>query len=82
MLLFSSFVHSFPDSGILLLSGAFFVYASITLVAFVFFYFTIPETKGYSIEEVEMLFMTKNKQTPADEAKIVEELFPATSVKF
>lgn len=39
--------------------GAFYIYAVITAIAFVVFWKFIPETKNCSIDEVEMLFMSK-----------------------
>lgn len=39
--------------------GAFFLYASITIISFFIFLYFVPETKGLPIEEVENLFRTK-----------------------
>lgn len=43
------------------IGGAFFLFAGFGVLALVFFYFFLPETKGKSLEEVEMLFGKKEK---------------------
>lgn len=64
--------------------GAFWLYAVFTIIAFIFIYFLVPETTGYSIDEVccsfckncmrcmfqvEMLFMNKRQRNLAMEAR-------------
>lgn len=41
------------------------MYGVVTIIALVIFYVFIPETKDYSIEEIELLFMNKRKLTMA-----------------
>lgn len=41
------------------IGGAFFMFAGVALVAWWFFFFLLPETKGKSLEEIEIIF-TKN----------------------
>ncbi|CAN0861972.1 Probable polyol transporter 6 [Linum grandiflorum] len=38
------------------IGGAFFMFAGVSVVAWVFFYFVFPETKGRSLEDMEELF--------------------------
>ncbi|CAI5450359.1 unnamed protein product [Caenorhabditis angaria] len=42
--------------------GAFWLYAVFTICAFLFIYFLVPETTGYSIDEIEMLFMSQKER--------------------
>uniref|UniRef100_A0A8R1EJW8 MFS domain-containing protein n=2 Tax=Caenorhabditis japonica TaxID=281687 RepID=A0A8R1EJW8_CAEJA len=46
--------------------GAFWLYAALTVLAFIFILFLVPETKGYSIEEVETLFMSNKNRNQAN----------------
>lgn len=44
------------------IGGSFFMFAGISVLAWVFFYISLPETKGKSLEEMEMLF-SKNARS-------------------
>uniref|UniRef100_A0A0K0CVU2 MFS domain-containing protein n=1 Tax=Angiostrongylus cantonensis TaxID=6313 RepID=A0A0K0CVU2_ANGCA len=45
--------------------GTFYLYAGLTFIALIFICIFVPETRGYSIDEVEMLFMTKEERQRA-----------------
>lgn len=47
------------------IGGAFFMFCGISAVAWFFFYFLLPETKGKSLEEIEALF-SKGSKPSAD----------------
>ncbi|KAJ9564631.1 hypothetical protein OSB04_000597 [Centaurea solstitialis] len=44
------------------IGGAFFMFGGISLLAWIFFFFFLPETKGKSLEEMEQVF-TRNKKS-------------------
>jgi hypothetical protein len=44
--------------------GVFFMYAVLTLVAFVFVRFACPETKGKTLEEIEAIMSSRKSTTP------------------
>lgn len=45
------------------IGGAFFLYAGLAVLAWLFFYFFLPETKGKSLEEIEMMFSKQSRAT-------------------
>ena len=52
------------------------MYAGITLVGFVLFYITVPETKGLPIEEIEDIFRTKEEQKRHREQMVTAKVAP------
>lgn len=56
------------------IGGSFFMFASISIVAWFFFFFLMPETKGRSLEEMEKIFSKGSKPWKAD-----VEMQPTTS---
>jgi hypothetical protein len=44
--------------------GAFLLYAVICFVAFLFVWKAVPETKGYSLEEIESRWIVQEKVRP------------------
>ncbi|KHJ78838.1 hypothetical protein OESDEN_21536 [Oesophagostomum dentatum] len=57
--------------------GAYFLYAGFTFTALIFIYFMVPETRGYSIDEVETLFMSKEERERNSRRKAVDKVGPA-----
>lgn len=49
----------------LTIGGTFFMFAAISALAWAFFFFCLPETKGKSLEEMEKLFSKKNNNCRA-----------------
>jgi len=45
------------------IGGAFFMFAGISMLAWLFFYFFLPETKGKALEEMEMVFSEKSARS-------------------
>ncbi|KAL5704543.1 Dolichyl-phosphate-mannose--protein mannosyltransferase 6 [Ranunculus cassubicifolius] len=48
------------------IGGAFFLFMGVAVCAWVFFYFFLPETKGRSLEEVEMLFTPRSRSNEVE----------------
>ncbi|KAI6230060.1 MFS domain-containing protein [Aphelenchoides fujianensis] len=57
----------------------FLLYAGLTAVALVLFYFVVPETRNYNLDEVETLFMSKQKREEAKEAMAAAAETPLVS---
>ncbi|KAL6222432.1 hypothetical protein ACLB2K_005824 [Fragaria x ananassa] len=49
------------------IGGTFFMFAGMSVLAWVFFFFFLPETKGRSLEEMEMVF--SNHKTSGDQPR-------------
>ncbi|MED6155682.1 dolichyl-phosphate-mannose-protein mannosyltransferase [Stylosanthes scabra] len=47
------------------IGGAFFMFSGISILAWLFFYFFLPETKGKLLEEMEMVFTRKSRRDVA-----------------
>ncbi|KAK9990434.1 hypothetical protein SO802_025419 [Lithocarpus litseifolius] len=50
----------------LTIGGAFFLYCGFGLLSLLFIYFCMPETKGKTLEEIEVLFSKKKKNVDAE----------------
>ncbi|XP_021718474.1 probable polyol transporter 3 [Chenopodium quinoa] len=48
------------------IGGTFFLFGGLAMMAWLFFYFFLPETKGKSLEEIEMMFSKKTQAINED----------------
>ena len=66
--------YTFPwlsDSSFLDLHGTFALYAIISAITVVFVVFFVPETRGKSLQEIELMFKVKKKdQVGADDGSV------------
>ncbi|KAK7406667.1 hypothetical protein VNO78_08296 [Psophocarpus tetragonolobus] len=56
------------------IGGAFFMFAGISVLAWLFFYFCLPETKGMALEEMEMLFSKNSGRNVTRETDSVQNV--------
>ena len=52
------------------IGGTFFLFCGLAVIAWVFFYYLCPETKGKSLEEIQMLFTKEKKNAAASPEKM------------
>lgn len=60
------------------IGGAFFMFAGVSILAWLFFFFFLPETKGVPLEDMEMLF--SNNKTGSRNAELLEIQHKISSV--
>lgn len=56
------------------IGGAFFMFAGISILAWLFFFFFLPETKGVPLEDMEMLFSKKKNGSRTAELEIQQKI--------
>ena len=49
------------------IGGAFFLFSGVSILAWLFFFFFLPETKGRALEEMEMVFSKNSRRDVAEE---------------
>ncbi|XP_074374983.1 putative polyol transporter 6 [Apium graveolens] len=55
------------------IGGTFFMFAGISLVAWLFFFFCLPETKGRSLEEMEQVFSKRSSKPQKSSVEVQPE---------
>lgn len=62
-------------SGKISFAGAFFLFSAISSLAIIFVFTIVPETKGKSLEQIEMMFQNENESRVKEmELEDVEQL--------